>query len=288
MDRRHTRTRRRNLIDRSVTFGARFSRLPATPLPSTCFRHSQVGFVLDGLDTESYDRTYGDRELVRRIVSYFRPHSRRMLLVGLMIALNSAAGTGGPILISRALDLIKHQPTLNVILLIAAGILLMEAAAWGFNYIRQWFSAQVVGDVVLRLREDVFGATIEHDLSFYDQQACGKIVSRVTSDTQDFATVATLVMDLLSQVVLVVLLTGWLFAIHARLTLLLLAMAPFAVAIALSFRRVARRVTQNARRVTAKINAQIQESISGIVIAKSFRQEHAVYHAFQRNNAQAY
>jgi ABC-type multidrug transport system fused ATPase/permease subunit len=247
-----------------------------------------MGFVLDGLDTESYDRTYGDRELVRRILSYFRPHTRKMILVGLMIALNSAAGSGGPILISRALDLIQQRPALELILLLAGGVLLMETAAWGFNYIRQWFSAQVVGDVVLKLREDVFEATIGHDLSFYDEHPSGKIVSRVTSDTQDFSTVATLVMDLLSQVMLVMMLAIWLFTINVQLTLLLLAMSPVAVVIALSFRRVARRVTQNARRVTAKINAQIQESISGIMIAKSFRQERAIYDTFADNNAQAY
>ncbi len=247
-----------------------------------------MGFVLDGLDTESYDRSYSDRELVRRIIGYFRPHVRQTILVGLMIALNSAAGTGGPILISRTLDLIKERPNVQLILMMAGGILMLEATSWGFNYIRQWFSAEVVGDVVLKLREDVFGATIAHDLSFYDEHSSGKIVSRVTSDTQDFSNVATLVMDLISQILLVVLLAGWLLSISFRLTLLLLAMAPLAAAIALGFRRIARRVTQNARRVTAKINAQIQESISGIMIAKSFRQERAIYGTFQDNNAQAY
>jgi ABC-type multidrug transport system fused ATPase/permease subunit len=247
-----------------------------------------MGFVLDGLDTESYDRTYSDRELVRRILRYFRPHARRMILVGMTLTLNSIAGTGGPILISRALDLIKANPSTRLILMMALGVLLMGAAGWGFNYIRQWFSAEVVGDVVLKLREDVFDATIAHDLSFYDEHPSGKMVSRVTSDTQDFSTVATLVMDLLSQVMLVGLLAVWLAAINARLTLLLLAMSPLAVAIALSFRRVARRVTRRARRVTAKINAQIQESISGIVVAKSFRQERTIYDSFAVNNAQAY
>ncbi len=65
-------------------------------------------------------------------------------------------------------------------------------------------------------------------------------------------------------------------------------MTPLAVGIALSFRRVARTATQRARRVTAKINAQIQESISGIVVAKSFRQESAIYATFDANNRQAY
>ena len=87
---------------------------------------------------------------------------------------------------------------------------------------------------------------------------------------------------------LVVILSVWLFKINVLLTLLLLGMAPIAAAIALSFRRVARTVTQRARRVTAKINAQIQESVSGIMVAKSFRQEHAVYASFDANNQQAY
>ena len=53
-------------------------------------------------------------------------------------------------------------------------------------------------------------------------------------------------------------------------------MAPVAAAIALSFRRIARTVTQRARRVTARINAQIQESVSGIMVAKAFRRAHRI------------
>ncbi len=247
-----------------------------------------MGFVLDGLDTEAYDREYSDRELLSRIISYFRPHTRQMILVAAMITLNSVAGTGSPILISRGIDLAAENPTIEAMLLLTGGVLLLGVTAWIFNYVRQLFSARVVGDVVLQLREDVFDATVGHDLSFFDEHPSGKIVSRVTSDTQDFSATVTLVMDLLSQVLLVVILSIWLFRINVLLTLLLLGMAPIAAAIALSFRRVARTVTQRARRVTAKINAQIQESVSGIMVAKSFRQEHAVYASFDANNQQAY
>jgi ABC-type multidrug transport system fused ATPase/permease subunit len=247
-----------------------------------------MGFILDGLDTEAYDREYSDRELLRRIIGYFRPHRRQMILVAAMITLNSAAGTGSPILISKAIDMVAENPSVEVMLLLAGGVLLLGVSAWVFNYIRQLFSARVVGDVVLKLREDVFDATVGHDLSFFDEHPSGKIVSRVTSDTQDFSTVVTLTMDLISQVLLVVILSVWLFRINVWLTLLLLGMAPIATAIALSFRRVARTVTQRARRVTAKINAQIQESISGIMVAKSFRQEHAIYADFDATNKQSY
>ena len=247
-----------------------------------------MGFILDGLETEVYDRSYSDRELLRRIIGYFRPYARQMMLVAVMISLNSLAGTGGPILIANAIDILARDPSVKTTLLLTGGVLLLGLSGWIFNYIRQLFSARVVGNVVLQLREDVFNATIQHDLSFYDEHPSGKIVSRVTSDTQDFSDVATLVMDLISQVLLVVILSVWLFSINVWLTLLLLGMTPIAVTIALSFRRVARMVTQRARRVTAKINAQIQESISGIMVAKSFRQEHAIYDTFSTNNQQAY
>lgn len=247
-----------------------------------------MGFVLDGLETEAYDRSYTDRELLARVVSYFKPYGHQMALVAAMIALNSAAGTGGPILISRGIDLVSQDPALSNILLLAAGVLLLGVAAWGFNFAQQWFAARVVGNVVLKVREDVFEAVIHNDLSFYDEHPAGKIVSRVTSDTQDFSEVVSLSTNLLSQVLLVVILSAWLLTINPWLTLLLLCMTPFAVGIAISFRRIARTVTQHARRVTAKINAQIQESVSGIVVAKSFRQEHAIYRTFTANNRQAY
>ncbi len=247
-----------------------------------------MGFILDGLDTEAYDRNYSDRELLGRIVGYFRPYARQMGLVAVMLALNSIAGTGGPILISRAIDLLAQTPSAGNMLLVAAGVLLLGVAGWTFNYIRQRTSARVVGNVVLQLRQDAFDATIGHDLSFYDEHPSGKIVSRVTSDTQDFSEVVNLTVNLLSQVLLVGILSTWLVAINAGLTLLLIGSAPIAVTVALSFRRVARRVTQRARRVTAKINAQIQESISGITIAKSFRQEHTIYDDFAITNQQAY
>ena len=252
-----------------------------------------MGFILDGLDTEAYDRAFSDRDLIARLAEYFRPHTAQMALVAAAITLNSAAGTGGPILISKGIDALRmydrpEAVPAEAVLLLAGGVLLLGVMAWTFNYIQQLYAAQVIGHVVLKLREDVFYATIEHDLSFYDENPSGKIVSRVTSDTQDLSEVVSLITNLLSQVLLVGILTVWLLTINLWLTLLLLAFSPVAVAVALSFRRIARTVTQHARRVTAKINAQIQESISGIMVAKSFRQERAIYATFVANNEQAY
>lgn len=247
-----------------------------------------MGFILDGLDTESYDREYKDRDLLKRIIAYFKPHSGKVAVVALVLAINSAAGSGVPIAISAAIDLVSANPVLGTMIVSTSIVLLLGIIGWGTNYIRQRLSARVIGDVVLEIRDDVFKATINHDMAFYEEHPSGKIVSRVTSDTQDFSDVVALVINLLSQFLVVGFITLRLFMIEAKLTLILLAMAPVAAVIALSFRRVARRVTQNARRVTAKINAQIQESIAGILVAKSFRKEQSFYDDFSSNNRQAY
>ena len=247
-----------------------------------------MGFILDGLETESYDRTYSDSQLLKRMIGYFWRHRRAMLLVAITLTLSSITGTAVPILVSRAIDAVANNPRISTMGLLAGGVLLAGAFGWGFNFVRQLISARIGGDVVLSLREDVFNAAIHHDLSFYDEHPSGKIVSRITSDTQDFANIINLVVDAISQVFLLGLLTIWLLTISPGLTGILWAMAPVAVIIALGFRRIARKVTQNSRRITARINALIQESISGITVTKSFRQEHNVYKDFAKNNQQAY
>lgn len=247
-----------------------------------------MGFILDGLDTESYDRDYGDRELLRRILSYFRPYRARMSMVAVLILLNSLAGTGAPILVSATLDRVSTSPGARIIVMAALGVLGLGVLAWTANYVRRLYTAQIVGDVVLKVREDAFAATVRHDLSFFNEHPSGKIVSRVTSDTQEFSNVVTLSLDLLSQVILVAILTIWLATLNFGLTLLLIGVAPVAAIVALSFRRIARKITRQSRRVRAIINAQIQESISGIVVAKAFRQEKAIYDRFHENNRQSY
>jgi ATP-binding cassette, subfamily B, bacterial len=140
---------------------------------------------------------------------------------------------------------------------------------------------------VLELRKDALDAVLARDLSFYDQFPSGKIVSRVNSDTQAFSQVVVLAVDLLSQVLLVVLLVAYLFWVESSLAWILVGLAPFIWAAALAFRRIARRTVTEARRAGANVSAHIQETISGIGVAKTFRQELGIYREFLEYNAQS-
>ena len=161
-----------------------------------------MGFFMDGLDAEAYDRSYKDSQLVKRIISYFRPRLRLMFSVAVLVVLGSLLDAAFPILIARSIDTLQSARAFQIALLLVAFILASGALSWVFNLFRQWFSARAVGDVVLQLRRDTFNAVMSRDMSFFDEFSSGKIVSRVTSDTDKFATVVTLTLNLLSQVLL--------------------------------------------------------------------------------------
>ena len=248
-----------------------------------------MGFIFDGLEAEGYDRNYSDRALLRRILGYFLPERRAMLLVAAAITLASVADTVLPVLISHGINTLLTPGSVQVtIVWIIAAILIAGALSWIFNFIRRYYTARAVGNVVLNIRQDAFDAVVARDMSFYDETPSGKVVSRVTSDTEDFATVVTLTLNLLSQIFLVVLIFGVLFYINIGLTLLTLTIVPVIVFVALAFRRIARQTTQHARRALARVNNTVQETISGISIAKNFRQEQSIYTEFKDVNRQSY
>ena len=247
-----------------------------------------MGFIMDGIDAEAYDRNYSDGQLIRRIGGYFRPQIERVAVISGLIALNSVMDMVLPVLIARGVDRVAADHSVSAMNTLIFFILGSTVLSWTFNFMRQRFTARTVGDVVLQLREDAFSAVMDRDMSFFDEFASGKIVSRVTSDTQDFANVVTLTLNLISQVLLVILIVGYLFSINARLAWLALTIAPFIIAAALAFRTIARRTTQQAQRLLATVNSTVQETISGISIAKNFRQEQTIYDEFVDVNEQAY
>jgi ABC-type multidrug transport system fused ATPase/permease subunit len=199
-----------------------------------------MGFFMDGLDAEAYDRQYSDRELVKRIVSYFRPQLPRMVIVATAVVLTAGVDVLLPIIISRSLDTLQNDPASANLLLITGLMTVVASLSWVFNMLRQWLSAEAVGNVVLNLREDAVDAITERDLSFYDTFPSGKIVSRVTSDTAAFAQVVVLTIDLMSRILLVGFLLIYLATVSTKMTLVLVTISPFVMGAALGFRKIAR------------------------------------------------
>ena len=246
-----------------------------------------MGFFA-GLNDEKYDRQYTDRELTRRILGYFNPQTKRLAAVTALVVIIAMIGASLPVVVSRMIDLLKGEPSLTAISLVALAVLGVGFGLWALNWARRSLVVRAVGDVVLDLRARAFRAAAEHDLSFYDQFSSGRIVSRITSDTNDFGQLIVIVTDISSQMVQAVILGVVLFRTDMKLTLLLFAFLPIIFAIAGGFRVLARRVTKRGMKAMADVNAAIKETISGISIAKNFRQEESIFNSFDESNQQSY
>ena len=243
-----------------------------------------MGFVMHGLDKDDFDRQYSDRVLFRRIIGYFKPYKYMILLLSLTLTIASFSSTLIPVLIANTLDnLTSGGVTTLIVLLLTFAIL-----SFLFNMIQQEFTYRATSSAVYDLRSDAFNALIEKDMSFFDKQPAGRLASRVVNDTNDFGQTVSLVSNLVGQLLTVFFLIFFLLQYSVKLTIVIVFFGPFIVLVALSFRKIARKVALASQRILAKVNALIQETTSGIYIAKSFRAEQSIYDEFDEMNNTSY
>jgi ATP-binding cassette subfamily B protein len=244
--------------------------------------------IMEGLETEAYDRNYSDADLLRRIQRYFATQQRRVTIIAITVLVIVAGDLAQPIIISQGVGVLAKSPSDVTLAIVVGAVFIASIGSWAANLIRRRATGRAIGDIVRDLRTDAFKSAVARDMSFYDEFPSGKIVSRITSDTQDFAQMIVLVTDLISQMTVLLLLVGILALTEWRLTLLLSIMVPLVLGTALAFRRIARQVSQQASRVLANVNSNIQESIAGISVAKNFRQEGRIFEEFLAVNKQSY
>jgi ATP-binding cassette subfamily B protein len=244
--------------------------------------------IFHGLDQEAYDRSYTDGELLRRMAGYFGQHRRRVAWSAALVTLVSLAGAGQTFVVSWGVETLEQNPSTGVMAALTGLMLAVGIGVWLANWLRRRLQTRVIAAVVAAMRHDAFAATIKHDLAFFDEYKSGQIISRITTDTNEFIQVVQLVIELFTQILLVIVLLAVLFYISWQLTLVLLALGPFVILLTLLFRKLARFVTRKAARSLGKVNTSIQEAVTGISIAKNFRQEAAIYREFAAVNEQSY
>ncbi|MAU09233.1 MAG: ABC transporter [Anaerolineaceae bacterium] len=242
--------------------------------------------IFGGLDADQYDRQYSDGYLAKRITNYILNYRREMIGVVVGFLTLAIVAALRPILIAAGVDaLATGENTLQLIILALFISALVEYAA---NWIRRRMLSEVIGKLVAQMRKDAFSAAVDRDLAFYDTNKTGKVVSRITSDTQEFGDVLLFTSDVISQLISVFVLLFVLLNQSALLTLIILATTPVFFGVTLLFRGIARRVTRQGSRAMAVVNDNIQESVTGISVAKNFRREAMIYDEFVDVNMLSY
>jgi len=241
-----------------------------------------------GLEAEEYDRVYRDKELLKRSLRYFKPHKRSMIIIILILTTQSLLGSLIPILTSITLNNIETNRNVVYISSIIVFIFGLNLSGWVFNYFLRRRISKVIADIVLKLRRDAGEAVLNHDLSFFDKNPIGKIVSRINTDSRDFSQVVELSLDLISSFFIIIFLLSVMIFMNMILFLTTIITFPLFFVVAYSYRKIARKRALLGQRALASVNAYVKESFSGIQIAKTFRQEEKLYENFNKVNDTSY
>ena len=247
-----------------------------------------MGFVMAGLERSDYDREYKDWELLKRIVSYFKSYKIHLILIAIGISLAAIAATLIPLYLAEVLDALKEGSTDEIVIQLVLLVVGFSIINFALNALGQILTARVIQSVVVDLRKEAFDALLIRDMSFFDDQPTGRLASRVVNDTNSYGEVIYLSTNLIGQVLVVAFILYFLAIRSVKLTLLVIIFAPLVILTALAFRKIARSVSTSSQRILAKVNALIQETTSGIYIAKSFRAEKAIYDEFDEMNSTSY
>ncbi|MEO0595803.1 MAG: ABC transporter ATP-binding protein, partial [Chloroflexota bacterium] len=244
-----------------------------------------MGFF-GNLEGDKYDRQYSDGQLFKRIWDYAARYRNYLWWIVAGFTTLAIVSALRPILIAEGIDALENSQ--NFLMLILGGLIASAVIEYAANWVRRRLLTRVIGNVVANMRTDSFNAAVGRDLAFYDRNKTGKIVSRITSDTQEFGDVLLFTSDVLSQLISVTFLLVILINRSVFLTFLLLVTIPVYYLAALGFRNLARRVTRQGSRAMAVVNDQIQESVTGISVAKNFRREAMIYSEFDEVNQLSY
>lgn len=226
-----------------------------------------------------------DRVLIWRLLSYLRPYRSWVALATLVLLVNSLLQLAGPYLTKVAID--SHIRTGDLHGLGRLALLYLGVVLLGFTlqyvqfYVMQWVGQQIMFDLRVRIMQHI----TRQELSFFDRNPVGRLMTRVMGDVQTlnelFTTgVVAIFGDFLTLVGIVVamFLLDWRLALVANLVL------PILAAISLLFRSRVRASYRIIRQRVAALNSFLQEHITGMRVVQLFGQEEASRARFARLN----
>ena len=171
-----------------------------------------------------------------------------------------------------------------------AGIYLgLIIAAALFSYVQQYVLAVAANKIIMKMRNEVFTHVQTMPIKYFDSLPAGKIVARITNDTQ---AVRNFYLGVLTNFVAggiqMISVLVMLFLLNWRFALLALLLIPVIIAWIIIYRKVSTPINKKIRSLVSEINAILNESISGMTIIQAFRQEKKTQTEFKKINEEYY
>ena len=187
-------------------------------------------------------------------------------------------------MVQNAFDVLDSSSPWIAVFPFALGYVLLSILAWVIQVLLGIVVTIVTQKVIKQIQIETYISLQEHDLMFFDKESTGKIMSRITNDSQELAEMLNIISQFASNFFILITVLVWMFVVNWRLSFITLGMAPFVMLVALIFRKITRMTTGDWRAAIGEVNASFQESVSGISVAKAFgREKKSKEEAAQKN-----
>ena len=248
-------------------------------------------FVKDKKESMGFDRKMKDSELFGRLLKYAKPYWKQFVLVFFIMLLSIVFSLVSPLFISNIQGLIKDPAgfemgdlILRVVLYVA--ILLVSLTCTYFQSLILQSTGQ---KIVSKLREDAFTHIESLSHSQLSKIPVGKLVTRVTNDTNAISQMFTsMLVNLVQNCFVIVGVVVMMISINYMLTLMVLCFVPFIVLFTVLFRKFSRRAYRKVKDGYTDINTYLSENLSVMKITQIFNRQDAKMNQFVDKNDKLY
>ncbi|HER00146.1 MAG TPA: ABC transporter ATP-binding protein [candidate division Zixibacteria bacterium] len=226
-----------------------------------------------------------DSQLMKRLLQYVKPYKKWIVLALAILIISTLLRLAGPVIIKLAIDeyiAVGDADGLGRLALLYAGILLVQFfATWGQIYLMEWIGQKAMYDLRMKVFRHVQGLTMD----FYDRNPVGRIITRVTSDINSLNELfSSGVVNIIGDLFTIFGIVGVMFVINSKLAAITLIALPLLIVATILFRIKVRHAYREIRRLIAKLNAFVQEHVSGISVVQNFVQERRIFNRFNDIN----
>lgn len=226
--------------------------------------------------------------ILKRLILYYKPY-KALFFSDIFFALIGAAVTLAiPLLvryITNNIPSISHDEALKIILQLGSAMIALALTEAYCNFYITYYGHIMGAKIERDMRNEIFDHYQKLSFAFYDNQKVGHLLSRITSDLFDISELLHHgPEDLLISVIKFAGASAILLTINWKLTLVAVFFVPFLVVFAAIYNRKMKRAFKNNRAKIADINSQIEESLAGIRVVKSFANENEEIRKFRSGN----
>ena len=241
--------------------------------------------VKDKKTAMGFERSMADGEILRRLFGYAKPYFRQFVVVGFLVLFSISYDIASPLIVGYIEELVVGDfelKSLYVSVAVYAGVLVFSMAS---TYLQAVILQRVGQRIISDLREDLFTHIESLSHGQLNDIPVGKLVTRVTNDTNAISMMFTNLFVNLTKNAFVILgiLVAMLF-LNYELTLMVLCFVPFILLFTVIFRKFSRRAYRKVKDATTDINTYLSENLSGIKVTQIFGREDEKMEEFRQKS----